>query len=62
MPTMKTYTTTDLARQTGLSRKTIWRWVRDGKLNSMRYGARYRIQEADWQRFLTACNPRGTTK
>jgi excisionase family DNA binding protein len=51
------YTISDLATQISLSRKTIWAWVRDGKLRSARYGSQHRITEADWQRLLAACNP-----
>lgn len=57
METIKqSYTITQLASQIGMSRKTIWAWVRDGKLKSERYGAQHRVHEADWKRFLNACN------
>jgi len=39
-----------------MSRKTVWAWVRDGKLKSIRYGSQHRITEAEWQRFLVTCN------
>jgi len=50
------YTTSDLATHAGISRKTIWRWIHDGKLKSTRYGVRHRIPESEWQRFLETCN------
>ena len=50
------YTISDLAKQIAMSRKTVWAWVRDGKLKSIRYGSQHRITEAEWQRFLVTCN------
>jgi excisionase family DNA binding protein len=50
------YTITDLAAQIGLSRKTVWAWIRAGKLKSQRYGAQHRINKDEWQRFLATCN------
>ncbi|MCZ2154053.1 MAG: helix-turn-helix domain-containing protein [Bryobacterales bacterium] len=50
------HTITALAARTGLSRKTVWAWIRDGKLRSHRCGAQHRIAECDWQQFLAACN------
>ena len=62
MPTEQWYSTTDLARKTGTSRKTVWRWIHDGKLNSIRYGARHRIHESEWRRFFADCNNTRRTK
>jgi excisionase family DNA binding protein len=50
------YTITQLANQIEMSRKTVWAWVRDGKLGSHRYGAQHRVYETDWQQFLARCN------
>jgi excisionase family DNA binding protein len=50
------YTITELAAQIGMSRKTVWAWVRNGKLKSERYGAQHRVHECDWQQFLADCN------
>ena len=52
------YTISELADQISMSRKTIWAWVRDGRLKSERYGAQHRISESDWERFLADCNTR----
>jgi excisionase family DNA binding protein len=52
------YTISELADQIGMSRKTVWAWVRDGKLKSERYGAQHRINECEWQTFLADCNTR----
>jgi excisionase family DNA binding protein len=49
-------TISELALRIGMSRKTVWRWVRDGKLKSERCGAQHRICEQEWQRYLGACN------
>jgi excisionase family DNA binding protein len=54
---MNDITISDLADRIGMSRKTIWAWVRHGKLKSKRYGAQHRIGWADWQQFLAKCNP-----
>ena len=50
------HTISTLADQIGMSRKTVWAWVRDGKLRSERYGSQHRINECDWQKFLADCN------
>jgi excisionase family DNA binding protein len=50
------YTISELADQIGMSRKTVWGWVRDKKLKSERYGAQHRISECTWQQFLADCN------
>ena len=50
------YTISTLAERIGMSRKTIWGWIRQGKLQSQRYGAQHRISECDWQQFLAQCN------
>lgn len=52
------YTISDLAKTTGISRKTVWAWIRAGKLRSHRYGSQHRITEADWKQFLAECNVR----
>ena len=49
-------TISELAERIGMSRKTVWGWIRDGKLKSERYGAQHRIQEREWQRYLETCN------
>ena len=56
------YTISDLANHIGMSKKTIWSWIRHGKLQSMRYGARHRISESEWQRFFADCNNTMRTK
>jgi len=39
------YTISALEKRIGMSRKTVWAWVRDGKLKSSRYGTRHREVE-----------------
>ena len=56
------YTISDLANQIGMSKKTVWSWIRHGKLQSIRYGARHRISESEWQRFFADCNNALRTK
>jgi len=50
------YTISELADKIQMSRKTVWAWVKNGKLLSVRYGGQHRITEAAWLEFLTACN------
>jgi len=51
-------TITELAKLIGMSRKTVWAWVRDGKLRSVRYGSQHRISKLEWECFLAVCNSR----
>jgi excisionase family DNA binding protein len=56
-PTVHTwYTPKELSQRIDGSYKTIWTWIRDGKLRSTRYGSRHRISEADWQECLDRFN------
>jgi excisionase family DNA binding protein len=50
------YSIPDLSAKINVCRKTIWHWVKTGKLKSTRIGARHRISEADWKQFLLNCN------
>ena len=57
MANHKSWTTiTDLAEQIGMSKKTVWSWIKARKLKSVRYGSQHRIYDDDWRRFLLACN------
>ncbi len=50
------YRISELGAQIGMSPKTVWRWIREGRLKSERYGSQHRIHECEWQRFLAECN------
>ena len=43
------YTIAELAKKIQLSDRTVWSWIRDGKLRSTRYGQQHRITELQWQ-------------
>ena len=43
------YTIGELAKKIQLSDRTVWSWIRDGKLQSTRYGQQHRITELQWQ-------------
>jgi len=43
------YTIGELAKKIRLSDRTVWSWIRDGKLRSTRYGQQHRITEHQWQ-------------
>ena len=43
------YTIGELAKKIQLSNRTVWSWIRDGKLRSTRYGQQHRITELQWQ-------------
>ena len=53
------YTISELARHISMSRKTVWAWIRKGKLQSQRYGSQHRVTETNWQRYLADCNKQG---
>ena len=43
------YTIGELAKKIQVSDRTVWSWIRDGKLRSTRYGQQHRITELQWQ-------------
>jgi len=43
------YTIAKLATKIELSDRTVWSWIRDGKLRSTQYGHQHRIAERQWQ-------------
>jgi excisionase family DNA binding protein len=56
MPHEKQYTIKQLAVAIQVSPKTVWKWVKGGKLKSTRYGRQHRISENNWQECFTAFN------
>ena len=43
----------EVAQQTGMSEKTIRRWIKSGELPAIELGGRYRIARSDLQEFLS---------
>lgn len=50
----KYYTCAEVAGIYGVKVSTVWSWVRDGKLGSVRIGKRYRIRQQDLDSFEVA--------
>jgi hypothetical protein len=54
-----------IAGRTGISRETVWRWVKYGvrvggmkvKLRATRIGWQFTVEAGDWERFRSDCNP-----
>lgn len=57
MPHEKQYTIKQLAVAIQVSPKTVWKWVKGGKLKSTRYGRKHRISEDNWNECFSAFNP-----
>ena len=48
-------TVKEAARQLKVCERTVWRWIKDGKLKSYRVGVRaIRVREDDLKQFLKA--------
>ena len=52
------YTIGELAKKIQVSDRTVWSWIRDGKLQSTRYGQQHRISEFQWQEYFNNFNRR----
>jgi excisionase family DNA binding protein len=46
----------DIAKAAGVNKKTLWSWIKSGKLISHRVGSMHRIYDDDWQNFMEDCN------
>jgi len=42
----------ELAERLQVSRRTVYRWIKDGSLNAYQLGREYRITESDLKDFL----------
>ena len=42
----------EIAEQCQVSERTVWRWIRNNKLNAHRFGRLTRISEKDFAKFL----------
>jgi len=54
----KSYSIPEAAGVVGLSRTTVWRWVRTGRLPSFRWGGRRLIRADDLQAAIDAVSGR----
>lgn len=48
----KFLTTSEVAQQLRVTRKSVTRWIADGKLRAIRAGRDYRIRESDLNQFI----------
>jgi excisionase family DNA binding protein len=46
------YSTTELAGRFGVTRQSVWNWIRSGRLKASRLGIVYRVAESDWETFI----------
>ncbi|HIP74955.1 MAG TPA: helix-turn-helix domain-containing protein, partial [Thermococcus paralvinellae] len=49
---MKLYRTGEVARRLGISKMTVLRWIKSGKLKAYRIGKEYRVPESEVLRLL----------
>ena len=47
-----------IAAELGLSKQTVYGWIKRGRLKAYRVGAGYRICESDVREFIRLCNQR----
>ena len=50
----KYYTPKEIAELLKINYMTVYRWMRDGKLEAYQVQKQYRIKEADFSRFMEA--------
>ena len=50
----KYYTPKEIAELLKINYMTVYRWIRDGKLEAYQVQKQYRIKEADFSRFMEA--------
>ena len=58
MPDLKTYTLEEAAQVLKLTRRTLYTYVKNGELQAVKFGRRWRVLEEDLKRFMMT----GTTK
>lgn len=46
------YTSPELAAHFNVSRQSIWKWIREGRIKAIRLGAVYRVAESEWLKFV----------
>jgi len=51
------YTCQQIAEKFNVKRRTVWSWIRSGKLPAIRLGEQYRVSEEDLQRFIARAGP-----
>jgi len=48
----KMYTISDLSKILGVDRRSIYRYLKDGKIKAVKFGRQWRISEADLKELL----------
>ena len=48
----KFYTPAEIAERYRVQPRTVWEWIRTGKLRAVKVGNYYRIREADLEAFV----------
>jgi len=49
---MTYYTINEVAKMLKVDRHTVWRWIKDGKLESHKVGSTHRITQEQLDRFI----------
>lgn len=52
MKTEQYYSIDEVAKMLKVAYLTVYRWIRDGKLNSVKAGKQYRIDKSELNNFL----------
>ena len=45
-------TLNEIAKELKVSKRTVYRWIRNGKLRALKLDGIYRVRELDFDRFL----------
>ncbi|MGA2669819.1 MAG: helix-turn-helix domain-containing protein [Dehalococcoidia bacterium] len=48
----KFWKTSEIAKMLGVTRRTIYSWIKDGKLQSIKIGGSIRIKQQDLDKFM----------
>jgi excisionase family DNA binding protein len=55
---MKTLSTNDVAKQLGVSRQTVYNWIKSGKLPAVQVGSVYRVTQEVVDAFAKPVQPK----
>lgn len=51
-PDLIMYSLPEVAELLGKSHKTVWRYVRDGKIKAVKIGSTWRVSASEYKRFV----------